>query len=572
MSTINSTDAEKRTILFGDKRPDAIGLSQMYDPDLHGVDPLASGKIVPAVNSLVSDEATDIIYRVKSQNPTTWKSVLVPVKYLITTDPTGDNVPAIVDYGNSRFMLYYDDRTKPTELGVDARLYFFNMYSVEYRLIRKHIDGTLEIISTYLDSDGKFKGDRIPLETVHGLSVLTKYCTNCHTLQTLTDGETITLQLFDTNGILTMEVPLIVKRPDALNDLASDSNPIMVFDAESTQMIGDEFYLYENQSPTVLNIRPYALLADGTEKTYPVDGKTCFIYGLERDSIPAYPGRKFKIMVKKFLTSRDLTMVSTYDPSLRSVTVEKWINIVKNQTEYSMKLSVIPWYDPSASKFKFKFFAYTEQRDHVYDVTNNITINESFDPTLYNVEQYLKVTFDSDIIFKAGVETIYQQSWWITLREPVAYEKYIIKDSQHDEYAYGVDASNRRRPIIHYGETRQQYFIPSSVFGNRVAFLESFYKVARPPYDTTVELAPIVPTHFTIRALDDANVLIAAPIPITEYTQAWNITRNGSTSQLVDGTVIVEFLEQVGDEYSIIYGVPVEIIESTTGFNDDTNP
>lgn len=570
MST--NTETPKNLILFGDKRPDAIGLSQMYDPDIHGVDPLTSGKIVPSVNSLVTDEATDIIYRVSAQNPVTYKSTLRPVKYLITTDGDDNATPSIIDYGNSRFMLYYDDRTKPTELGIDAKLYFFNLYSVEYRLIRKLVDNTQEVISVYLDSDGIFKSDRIPLATVSGLKVLTKYCTNCHTLKQLTDGETITLQLFDTNGILTMEVPLIVKRPDALNDLASDSIPIMKFDADCTQMLGDEFFLYENQSPTVLNIRPYAQLSDGSEKTYPVDNKTCFIYGLERDSIPSYPGRKFKILVKKFLTSRDMAMVSTYDPSLRSVSVEKWINIVKNQTEYSMKVSIIPWYDHASKVYKFKFFAYTEQRDHVYDITNYMTLNEEFDPTLYNIEQYVRLIFDSDTIFKKGVETIYQQSWWLTLREPAMYDKYIIKDSKNDEYAYGVDASDRRRPIIHYSKNRGQYFIPSSVFANRLAFLESFYKVARPPFDTTVELEPVTPTHFTIRALDTGNVLITAPIPVAEYTQAWNSVRVGDASQLVGGTVIVEFLTQIGEEYNIIYGVPVEVVNSTTEFNDPSNP
>lgn len=570
MSNSLSTDSTDNLILFSDQRPDAIGLSQLYDPDLHGTDPTASGKIVPAVNSLVTDESTDIIYRVSAVNSTTYKSTLKPVKYLIQTTTTEDS-PAIVDYGNTRFMLYYDDRTKPTELNIDGKLYFFNLHCVEYRLVRKNTDGTVEVISLYLDSDGAFKGNRIPLATVSGLSVITKYCTNCHTLTTLTDGETITAQLYDSNGILTVEVNLIVKKPDALNDLASDNNPIIVFDADGTQMMGDEFYLYENQSPSVLNIRPYAQLSDGTEKTYSIDNKTCFLYGLERDGISSYPGRKFKIMIKKFLTTREMSSVSTYDPTLRSVSVEKWINIIKNQTEYSMKLSIVPWYDASTNKFKFKYFAYTEQREHVYDVTDYITVDGVFDPAGFGTEQYMKVAFNSDVIFKKNITTNYVQSWWITLREPTNYEQYLIKDSKSDEYAYGVETSIRRRPIVHYDTTLKQYFVPTSVFRNKEAFIESFYTVARPPYDPSTESGPTEPTHFTIRAVDDVNVLISSPIPIAQYNQAWNIVRTGVASQLVGGTIIVEFLNQIGEEYRIIYGVPVSVTNSLTGYNTDLN-
>lgn len=569
MSTNQSTDAVENLILFSKDRPDAFGLSQLYNPDVDGTDPAASGKVVGTVNSLVSDEQTNIVYRISAVNPTTYKSTLVPIK--IVTDTDNGTLASIIDYGTSRFMLYYDDRTKPTEINIDARLYVFNTSSVEYRLVRTGVDSTLEVVSLYYDADGNYKGNRIPLANVVGMSVVAKYCTNCHTLMQLTDGETIKAQLFDTNGVMTFEIPLIVKKPDALNDLASDGNPIIKFDADCLQMVNDEFYLHENQSSKALNIRPYALLADGTEKTYPIDGKTCFIYGLERDDIAAYPGRRFKILIKKFLTTREMTTVSTYDPTLRSVAIEKYINIIRNQTQYSLKLSLIPWYDASAKTYKFKYFAYTDERDHVYDVTNYVTVNKEFDPAIMNTQQYLKVTFDSDVIFKNNISTAYQQSWWITLRDPSNYELYIIKDSQNDEYAFGVDVSTQRRPIIHYDTTLKQYFVPTSIFHNKEAFIEAFYTVARPPYDIATEPTPVAPTHFTIRALDDANVIVSAPIPIDQYNQVWNISRAGSPDQIVGGTVIVEFLLAVGEEYRILYGVPVQVTVSKTGYNTDKN-
>ena len=66
-------------------------------------------------------------------------------------------------------------------------------------------------------------------------------------------------------------------------------------------------------------------------------------------------------------------------------------------------------------------------------------------------------------------------------------------------------------------------------------------------------------------------MLIATPIPVEEYPQLWNIVRKGNPDQLVGGVVLVEFLKLIGDEYRIIYGVPVGVYESRSGYNRPDN-
>lgn len=572
MSTTKSKDSIQQPILFGDKRPDVIGMDQLYDPDLHGPDYIQSGKIIPAVNSLVVDDQ-DILYKVVSVNDV-YKSTLRPVRFLQLDGDSGDSttITSIVNYGHERFMLYFDDRVRPISLEIDSKLYVFGTSNIEYRLVRTNPQNKEEeIVSLYLDSDEKFKGNRIPLTDIKLANTTIKWCTNCHTLFDIKEGEVITLQIFNANGQQTAEYHLYAKRSVILDDLVSDGNPIIVFDADGTQMVNDEFYLYENQSPTALNISPFITYADGRKSIVPIDNVSCFMYGFEKDNIPSYPGRKFKILLKKFLSNREITTIEDFDKTRRMITCEKWINIVKNETEYSLKLSIVPWYDKTAKLYRFKFFAYTEAKDHIYDVTEYVTINKEFDPMEYNKEQYLKAVFDSDHIFNNSVTTLYQQSWWITLRAPGNVESYILKDSKNSEYAYGVESSTVRRPVIHYDGDLQQYFVPTSIFKNEEAFLEAFYRFANPPFDTNIEVKPVEPTHFTIRAVDDANVLIATPIPVEEYNQAWNIVRNGPKGQLVGGTVLVEFLKLIGSEYRILYGVPVQVYNSTTGYNRPGN-
>lgn len=570
MSTIKSKDSTNTLILFGDKRPDAFGLSQLYDPDIHGSDPTASGKIVPAVNSLVTDESTNILYRVASVNEV-YKSTLVPINYVNRDDSSSEDVSSVINYGNTRFVLYYDDRVKPTKLEIDGKLYVLGSQNTEYRLLRKLSNGTEEIISLYINADEQYSGNRIPLSLIDEKIGTVKLCTNCHTLFPIQEGEQIILQIFNSHGQQTLEYTLTAIRSIILNDLISDGNPIVNFDAESTQMSGNEFYLYENQSPTALNIAPFITYADGSTLTVAIDNKTCFMYGFEKDNIPSYPGRRFKILIKKYLSTREITTIDTFDKTKRFISCEKWINIVKNNTEYSLKLSVIPMYNNATSRYDLKFIAYTEEREHVYDVTPYCTINEDFEFDNYNEEQYLKVIFNSNEIFNNNVTTMYQQSWWITLRAPGAFEAYIIKDSKNDEFAFGVESSTYKRPVIHFDTTLEQYFIPTSVFKNKEAFIEAFYTLSRPPYDENLSIGPEEPTHFTIRGLDDLNVLITTPINVEEYSQVWNIVRNGNKNQLVGSQVLVEFLKLVGEEYKILYGVPVSVYESTTGYNRPGN-
>ena len=158
----------------------------------------------------------------------------------------------------------------------------------------------------------------------------------------------------------------------------------------------------------------------------------------------------------------------------------------------------------------------------------------------------------------------YRQNVFITLRPYSEFVRYVISDNENLEPTYGADSSIMRRPIIYYDSEIEQYFIPSSRFENKEAFLEAFYFNANPPFDVRETLSAPVPTHFTIRAIDSLNTMIATPIEIDSYTKAWNIIDQYYPSALVNGNVIVEFLYRISDtDYSILYGVPVDVYPVT---------
>lgn len=555
--------------LFSKEVPTCCYIDMIYDPDVDGTDVSASGKYILKEGSLVTERDSGILYYVVSVNPTTFKHTIAPSKIKILD---AENDVSIVSYGNDRFMLYYDDRIKPTALVVDSKLIIIGPNIVEYRLSRVNSNNETEYVSIYLGSDGKYYGERIPMAAaVENGSI--KYPTNCHTLFTLTDGENVVLEAFNTLGILAAKVTLVAMRADILNDLATDANPIIKFDMECLQTQGDDFFVYTKQDPNTLNIQPYVIYADGSRKDIPVDNSRCFIYGLT-DYNPSYPGYKQPIMAKIFLTTRETSTINTDTGKHRFIsTIRNLVTVANTNTIYG-KLSVLPIWNNLLSKYELRWFLYINTRDRMWDVTDLVTETSetAFDGTKYTGQiQKITMTIDIASLLNIDAPVLHVQNVWLTLYPSTEYQRYIIRDGVSDNYAYGVESSTMRKPVIHYDETLTQYFIPTSIFANKEAILESFYTNARPMYDPVTETVAPTPTHFTVRD-SYGRMVITNPIPIDQYTQAWSVITAGLASQYVNSTLVVEWLkEKSTNQYEIIYGVPVEVKRSSTGYNTEVN-
>lgn len=555
-------------VLLKDRRPDSCFVDQIYDPDVDGSYSESLGRVIPNEGAIAVDRNDNYsIYTVSYVNPDTYKSTLVPARIIKTSD---DDEIKIVSYGNDKFCLYYDDRIRPIQLLVDGKLVLFGSSLTEYRLIRVRADQSKEVISLYVESNEQYSGDRIPLTNVLPGSPV-KMCTNCHTLHQLEDGETIILEVFDHVGALAVTLTLFVKRSVILNDLMSTTSVITEFDASANQMDGSDFYVYQRQPISQLVISPRLTYSDGSTEDLTIDNVSCFAYGLS-DFIASFPGQKQKVTIKKFLGRNQVSPLATDDNNTRFVTTQKWITVKANESIDGIKVSIIPIWNPSTSKYTFKYIAYTDRRDRIFDVTTDTTILNSFDGGIFDAFQNHNIEVDLTSVFGVSATVSYRQNAVIKLKHYNQFERYILKDSATDDYAYGVESSDKRRPVIHYDAAIEQYFIPTSRFANMEAFIEAFYLMARPPYNPDIELAPVTPTHFTIRNVDTLSTIIATPIDIDEYNQAWNVLTVGNPNQYVGGSMIVEFLTKVGDDYQILFGVPVDVHNSSTGYNTQTNP
>jgi len=547
--------------LFQDQRPDIHRLSDIYDPDTN-----TDGTIIPSVDSILIDtDNNGNAYYVTYVDATTHKVTYKPLSIVYTNE--GDDETSIVDYGNNRFKVFYDDRVEPTRLNIDSLLLIFGTNNTEYKLLRTDpITNESQVVSTYYDSDGTYKGDRAPLRTVEGYTGA-KYATNCHTLLTLSDNELITMEVYDRTGVLSATISLFAQRAKILNDLSS--KPIIVdFRLDSPQInTNGDLYLYEKQDISALVLTPTIVYNTGREEIIPVDNETCFLYGTD-DLVASYPGLKQTILCKYFLRTEEVAEGAVDDAYGRYLVVEKDLVILSNNAIFGSKISIIPKWKASISGYELRFFMYTTERDNVYDVTNYVTMISSYNPSNFDTTQVLEYEVDLQDFLDIDQSSVYRQHTWLRLKPyGNTIERYIIKDSANDAYAYGVESSVYRRPVVHYDTTLQQYFIPTSVFLNKEALIEAAYTRARPLVDTQNELSAPMPTHITFRDIDTSNTIVSAPIPIEEYNQAWNAIIIGeSINKYVNGTIILEFLRELNGTYQIIYGVPVDVHASETGY------
>ena len=552
----------KTVIIYNNRKPDSYAYADIFDPD----NP-QSGKYFPSLYSIVIKEDGSVWY-VATRNETTYKVTLKPIN-VVRTD-SSDTEVNIVSYGNDKYCLYQDTRVSPYKLVADAKILFYGNNLKEYQLVRFDPDGREEIISMYLDNTDTFISSRIPMAPIGAEYQAYKFPTNCHTTAELQEGEPVLMRVYNNLGNLAAELTIYVRNGVWLNDLQSHTNPIVSLDAECLQMVGDDFYVKERQDPKHLDIRPFLTYADGSKLYLNVDNAQCFIYGLEY-FIPSYPGYSQTIVIKYFLNYRESAIGNETVANTRFLTCSKKIVVLKDRDDYSVKISVVPVYNGDTGLWVLRYFLYTDDRDTVHEISDYVTQDTDwyFDGSQakWGTEQRVVINYDLQEVLNTAEPLTGSQVVYITVNNPANFERYTIRDNNNTSIIYGSDGSISRRPVIRYDAMRNQYFIPTSVFQNQDAFLESFYRKARPFFDTRNETEAPTPTHFVVRDTTTGQQVVAHPIEVEEYGTAWSTV--ATVPNLNGATVLVEFLQLIDSICAILYGVPVDVRIGV--FNDETN-
>ena len=547
-------------ILFRGTTQDVYLIESIYDPNVHTTDGLASGKVVPAIGSIVVDNQSIpnkyVLWVVDAIEPNTLETFYKPGQFVVDA---ADEPSRLISYGNDTLMLYYDDRGEPTRLIVDSKFVLIGGNAAEYR-IKTVINDEAVIISARLDNEGEIVSDRIPVvETgVEGVRKLS----DCHTTHNMVPSEFYTLEIFDTTGALTTTARMISKRSTILNDLISSNNPIVEFTAEANQINGSDWVLYVGQNTDDLAIWPKITYANGWSEIVPINNLDTYLYGMG-DVNTDVADVQFPLMIKHFLAD-DIPSTIALGEGVRYLLFETNLRIIPRQYADYSKVSVIPWYDNGASTWKLTFLGYYDSRDRFGVLAPSAVrfVGTAFDGDAEGAQQELVI--HADIVNEFGDLETFEQSFAIKVADVASLTPFLIAPNSSSPFVYGAQDAQHNRPKLNYDAVRETYFIPTSLFADEAEFIDDFYTRAVPPYLPETETQAPTPTHFTLRDRTNGRVLVSLPVPINVYDQEMSFIVTGvDPSEYNDTTIIVEFLIDRTGHYDVLYGVPVEVVSGT---------
>ncbi|CAK9254169.1 unnamed protein product [Sphagnum jensenii] len=528
--------------LFVPQYPIIISKSNLYNPT---VSP-PTGTTIPIVNCIVVDPTqNNALFIVTAVDPTTYASTLTPVTMVVDNTDPNQSQTSIISYGNDIFRLYVDPRTTPFTATPDARIVAFGGNNTTYRIVQNPGSSQIVLSANY-NSSGNYTGVLapmidVPIPTITGglaysYTGTARSCAPCYVTQTLTDGEELFIQVFNSQGAQTATISVFVQTSIILNEAITPDPVITDITITSNQSRSNgEIYIYQGQNANSLGIQVTLTYSDGHQRNAPIDSQQTFLYGLT-DFIASYPGLQQGIIAKYFLSSSEQVSGSLAANSATYISAEATLVVISNQLQYGVKISVIPRWNATLA------------RGSLYGVAQNLTLQLDMslvDPTTYSVS------------------TLYQQTSIITLQPIAAYVRYILQDATNATVIYGPDTTGNRRPVVHYDATLQQYYIPA-IFPTQTAFLQSFFYDGNPLYNTVSETAPPVPTHFVFRDPASGQMLVAAPIPLAQYTAAVSIIGTGSANRYAGtgSNILVEFMTILGGSNPslILYGTPADVV------------
>jgi len=338
------------------QEPGTYRLSQIYDPDRDGTGPNASGKYIPALGSIVTDDTVGThttAYVVVAVDADTYKSTLLPIEATLSAGQT--TVDKLYDYGNRVYMLYYTPATVQNRQGrmenvlhliVDDRLVFFATNAVAYYITKNNVNITRymgpvtdfsdEDLRTELQAQLNAGATDIKIAPVYRATTddrgydtdntsMSK-CAACECSNTITfqDSDQVIIHLIDKDQNEVTKITLLSKKSQANVPLTALS--VVDFDVTCNQYLtGEEsvaiqasdvltqypelaeatneqdiFKLIRGQDVSQLTFYPRITLSNGQTFIASVDKKNGFVYGL-KDVNSETVGAVFSLVFKYYL-------------------------------------------------------------------------------------------------------------------------------------------------------------------------------------------------------------------------------------------------------------------------------
>lgn len=511
-------------------------------------------RYVPKVGDFVMDKTTAVTYECIAVDVTT----LIPtlrIKKLQAPPEVDDEDQLISMYGYNvnTYRLYYDDSVVPHVINIDRRLFIGGTDASFIKIFRGvDISPTGKVISMQLDSNGQFLSENVMLE----LAAIDSHTNHCmyttkeaYTRENLTNGETCVAVVYSDAGHVVSVERLRVVATSFIRDVTAGTKYISHISLESPFLSQSSSTVLEfpmNIPVQAMNLIGVVHYSDGSIVKHPVDGTKFGVMGLN-SYVATQPGQTFPIAVRYLIGPNEQAVGSaavSVTADNKYVAIPMTLKTLVQDGAYTVKLYGYPVWIDAATGYRMEWWLYNLDRTIRINATPYVTINASvgaFRPKDYGILQRLSVSLNLQNVSAAFKPYIHTQTLDVVLRTPGTdrMTNWTIGFDPSQNPEYGINTHARVKMI----NSNLWLINVGSGASTQAEWLDLLYSRTKPLYDRTLEIAPVVPTHFTIVT---ANGRFTYPIA------DWNTTFSYTSGLAYNANVYVQFIKRtVNDDIEL---------------------
>lgn len=516
--------------------------TQWHWSEVYGIDTTSTNVYVPNVNDTVLDTDKQILYKVTAVNnniPVLEQIGLNGISGVKTEDIIFGTGPGLCSEG---YRVYVNNSILPHPLCVDTRLFITGSEAAYVKLF-KGVDtsdrGT--VVSGVFNSAGRMVSENISLEVVpipHLNNTNYKTIKAGHMTETLADGETVTCVVYTNSGQVYGKFKLIVVNTEFVRNIDAARKTITDIDLVTPYLSVNDNRLVEvplgmvTQSVSFMGRVTYS---DGSTSTFPVDNTKFSLHGLDT-YVSTNVGESRPVVLQYTLSQSEFSnFIKTDGVNRRFITKDYRLKTIESETNYQVKLFVLPYWDSAALAYRLKFKLCNLSRDIYLDVTNLIEYSQTggtFNGKDFGNTQTITVAFDLSRLGPGYSYYRHVETFKITLLHPVNE----ITQTQYWTVEYDNNSTVGHKCIASVSGTPGHYSIDlSNGQPTTQSLIWNWYRMSEPLYFVYSESEAPEPTHVKLTIGDWMR-----EVPVEQLLQlVTNVTATIKNGTLVE----LEFLK-----------------------------
>ena len=482
------------------------GYTPVYQPDagwkIKALDEIWRGesgknKVVVNVDDWVIEKQTGRFFRVTAVNPVT----LIPTleSFELSKEVT---VEEISTTSSDNYRVYYDRSISPYTLAVDAMVKIHSSTASYARIYRGSFIDPTQVISQRFNNSGEFLGVDIPLDMVAFNShdnYAIKSIQTCNTKEELTQGDTVTIAVFDSSGKLVHRSTALLEETSFVAQAFAEQKFItniymktaFIYDTNSSEIS------YPVNLPTS-SFSPIGVVQynDGSSIEYPIDGDKFSLFGLDQ-FVSTIIGHRVPLVLRYRMSDNEAGTASVAVENQHFINRPYNLIVSSPNTSYNAKLYVYPVWVDQITGYKYQVFLMNLDRNILFDVSHLVALSPNspaFNPIGYGITQRLTFTLDLSMVSSMFASFLHVQSVDIILRGAA---------SDSSVTTLWEVASQVPTPTPYYGTTVRATVDMATrtkvSFDNDLPtvtdFINKIYKTTNPLFNPITETSAPLPTH-----------------------------------------------------------------------------